>query len=68
MGVVLLENTGSTAEIRMIIESPVLLIVNCASMARSAAAIVKGFETLASDSNIVGGSPTKWVVSDILKS
>ena len=42
-----LENTGSTAEISMITESPVLLIVNCASMARSVAAIVKGFQTLA---------------------
>jgi cobyrinic acid a,c-diamide synthase len=49
-----LENTGSTAEISMITESPVLLIVNCASMARSAAAIVKGFQTLASGTNIVG--------------
>lgn len=49
-----LENTGSTAEISMITESPVLLIVNCASMARSAAAIVKGFQTLASGPNIVG--------------
>lgn len=49
-----LENTGSTAEISMITESPVLLIVNCASMARSAAAIVKGFQTLSSGPNIVG--------------
>lgn len=49
-----LSNTGSTAEISMITESPVLLIVNCASMARSAAAIVKGFQTLASGPNIVG--------------
>ncbi|WP_338450762.1 cobyrinate a,c-diamide synthase [Niallia oryzisoli] len=49
-----LENIGSTAEISMITESPVLLIVNCASMARSAAAIVKGFQTLTSGPNIVG--------------
>lgn len=49
-----LENTGSTAEISMITESPVLLIVNCASMARSAAAIVKGFQALTSGPNIVG--------------
>lgn len=48
-----LENTGSTAEISMITESPVVLIVNCSSMARSAAAIVKGFQTLASGPNIV---------------
>ena len=49
-----LENTGSTAEISMITDSPVLLIVNCASMARSAAAIVKGFQVLDSGPNIVG--------------
>lgn len=49
-----LEDTGSTADISMITESPVLLIVNCASMARSAAAIVKGFQTLSSSPNIVG--------------
>lgn len=39
-------NAGSTAEISMIVDSPVLLVVNCASMARSAAAIVKGFQAL----------------------
>ncbi|WP_458414079.1 cobyrinate a,c-diamide synthase [Schinkia sp. CFF1] len=39
-------NGGSTAEISMILDSPVLLVVNCASMARSAAAIVKGFQAL----------------------
>ncbi|MFB6468987.1 cobyrinate a,c-diamide synthase [Cytobacillus sp. Hz8] len=48
-----LENTGSTAEISLITESPVVLIVNCASMARSAAAIVKGFQSLAEETNIV---------------
>lgn len=46
-------NKGSTAEISMITESPVLLVVNCASMARSAAAIVKGFQCF-SDAKIVG--------------
>nr|WP_295969993.1 cobyrinate a,c-diamide synthase [uncultured Bacillus sp.] len=49
-----LENTGSTAEISLITESPVLLIVNCKSMARSAAAIVKGFQSFDSRPNIVG--------------
>ncbi|WP_121661705.1 cobyrinate a,c-diamide synthase [Metabacillus litoralis] len=47
-------NVGSTAEISMITESPVLLVVNCASMARSAAAIVKGFQMLSEGPNIVG--------------
>lgn len=38
----------------MITESPVLLIVNCASMARSAAAIVKGFQAFSTGPNIIG--------------
>lgn len=46
-------NSGSTAEISLITESPVVLIVNCASMARSAAAIVKGFQALDPNVNIV---------------
>ncbi|MGJ7919223.1 cobyrinate a,c-diamide synthase [Neobacillus sp. LXY-4] len=46
-------NAGTTAEISMITKSPVVLIVNCASMARSAAAIVKGFQLLEPDTNIV---------------
>ncbi|MEK5040034.1 cobyrinate a,c-diamide synthase [Sporosarcina sp. FSL K6-3457] len=45
---------GSTAEISVMTDSPVLLVVNCASVARSAAAIVKGFQTLSSEPNIVG--------------
>lgn len=47
-------NKGSTAEISTIIESPVLLVVNGASMARSAAAIVKGFQTFAKGPHIGG--------------
>lgn len=47
-------NQGSTAEISMITKSPVLLVVNCASMARSAAAIVKGFQLFAEGPNIIG--------------
>ena len=49
-----LANTGSTAEISIITQSPVLLVVNCASMARSAAAIVKGFQDFSSGPNIIG--------------
>lgn len=41
-----LSDTGSAAEIAMITNSPVLLVVDCGGMARSAAAIVKGFQTL----------------------
>jgi cobyrinic acid a,c-diamide synthase len=46
-------NEGSTAEISMITKSPVLLVVNCESMARSAAAIVKGFQLFAEGPYIV---------------
>ncbi|AGK52171.1 cobyrinate a,c-diamide synthase [Bacillus sp. 1NLA3E] len=46
-------NSGTTAEISMISKSPVVLIVNCASMARSAAAIVKGFQVFDEETNIV---------------
>jgi cobyrinic acid a,c-diamide synthase len=45
-------NEGSTAEISIITKSPVLLVVNCESMARSAAAIVKGFQLFAEGPNI----------------
>lgn len=48
------DNIGSTAEISIITQSPVILIVDCYSMARSAAAIVKGFQTFWKEANIVG--------------
>jgi cobyrinic acid a,c-diamide synthase len=47
-------NNGSTAEISIITKSPVVLVVNCASMARSAAAIVMGFQAFLKETNIVG--------------
>ncbi|MBG9447444.1 cobyrinate a,c-diamide synthase [Cytobacillus firmus] len=49
-----LSNEGSAAHISGITKSPVILIVNAASMARSAAAIVKGFQMLDESSYIVG--------------
>ncbi|MFX3623855.1 MAG: cobyrinate a,c-diamide synthase [Ectobacillus sp.] len=49
-----MNNDGTTAEISMITKSPVVLVVNCASMARSAAAIVKGFQVFLEETNIVG--------------
>lgn len=49
-----LSDTGSAAEISVVTESPVILIVNCASMARSVAAVVKGFQLLSDKPNIVG--------------
>ncbi|KYG36268.1 cobyrinate a,c-diamide synthase [Priestia endophytica] len=48
-----LDNRGTTAEISVLTNSPVLLVVNCASMARSAAAIVKGFQMMWEEPNIV---------------
>ncbi|MED3725533.1 cobyrinate a,c-diamide synthase [Priestia filamentosa] len=48
-----LDNRGTTAEISVLTDSPVLLVVNCASMARSAAAIVKGFQMMWEEPNIV---------------
>lgn len=47
-------NEGSTAEISAITKSPVLLVVDCAGMARSAAAIVRGFQSFDPHVNIVG--------------
>ncbi|MBL0385816.1 cobyrinate a,c-diamide synthase [Tumebacillus sp. ITR2] len=47
-------NQGSTAEISMLLQAPTILLVNIASMARSAAAIVKGFCTLTEGAPIAG--------------
>lgn len=49
-----LSDEGSAAEISVVTESPVILIVNCASMARSVAAVVKGFQLLSDKPTIVG--------------
>ncbi|MFS0638832.1 cobyrinate a,c-diamide synthase [Mesobacillus foraminis] len=47
-------NEGTTAEISVLTKSPVVLVVDCSSMARSSAAIVKGFQTFWKETNIVG--------------
>ncbi|WP_183248509.1 cobyrinate a,c-diamide synthase [Anoxybacillus tengchongensis] len=47
-------NEGSTAEISIMTESPVLLVVDCSGMARSAAAIVRGFQSFHERVRIVG--------------
>ncbi|WP_018924535.1 cobyrinate a,c-diamide synthase [Salsuginibacillus kocurii] len=47
-------NKGSTAEISVLTKSPVILVVDCGGVARSAAAIVKGFQSLSADVNIQG--------------
>ncbi|WP_368503901.1 cobyrinate a,c-diamide synthase [Alkalihalophilus sp. As8PL] len=49
-----LSNEGSTYEISQILDSPCLLIININGSARSAAAMVKGYQELESGTNIVG--------------
>ncbi|GFZ99211.1 cobyrinate a,c-diamide synthase [Paenibacillus marchantiophytorum] len=49
-----LTDEGSTADIGRILDSPVVLVVNIASMARSVAAIVKGFQQFGQGDRIVG--------------
>ncbi|GAB7387066.1 cobyrinate a,c-diamide synthase [Bacillaceae bacterium] len=47
-------NEGSTAEISLLTQSPVVLVLNAQSMARSAAAIVKGFQSFCDEVRIAG--------------
>ncbi|MCH1625277.1 cobyrinate a,c-diamide synthase [Fredinandcohnia quinoae] len=49
-----LSDVGSAAEIAKITNSPVLLVVDCGGTARSAAAIVKGFQTFSKDVRLCG--------------
>ena len=44
----------STAEMAKLLDLPVILVVDCSHMARSAAAIVHGFSTFDSDLRVVG--------------
>jgi len=45
---------GSTAEMAKWLEAPVLLVVDASAMARSAAAVVRGFETFDPDLDVAG--------------
>jgi cobyrinic acid a,c-diamide synthase len=49
-----LSNEGSAADIAILLDCPVLLVVNCSSMGRSAAAVVKGFQQFSKDVRIAG--------------
>ncbi|MCL6593529.1 MAG: cobyrinate a,c-diamide synthase, partial [Alicyclobacillus sp.] len=59
-----LSNRGSTAELSQLLQAPVLLVLDARSMARSAAAVVKGFQMLDPAVRLVGvianrvGSPS----------
>ncbi|OAT71187.1 cobyrinate a,c-diamide synthase [Parageobacillus thermoglucosidasius] len=47
-------NEGTTAEISVLTKSPVLLVIDCSGMARSAAAVVRGFQTFDKRVRIAG--------------
>ncbi len=49
-----LSNLGSTAEISLLLNCPVVLVIDAYGMARSAAAVVKGFQTLDPSVQIAG--------------
>lgn len=49
-----LADTGSTAEVSEVLDAPVILVVDVSSMARSAAAIVLGFQQLNQNVRIAG--------------
>jgi len=49
-----LANTGSTAEVSQLLQAPIILVVNVSSMARSAAAVVLGFQQLDSNVHVAG--------------
>ncbi len=47
-------NWGSSAHVAELLDCPVLLVLDIHAMARSAAAVVKGFQVLAGDATIAG--------------
>jgi cobyrinic acid a,c-diamide synthase len=47
-------DTGSSAEIAKLLQLPVLLVLDCAKSARSAAAVVRGFESFDPDLPLAG--------------
>ncbi|KUO96687.1 cobyrinate a,c-diamide synthase [Ferroacidibacillus organovorans] len=49
-----LENTGSTADVSVLLKAPVILVVHVSSMARSAAAVVLGFQKLDPSVHLAG--------------
>ncbi|GIO12532.1 cobyrinate a,c-diamide synthase [Cohnella xylanilytica] len=55
---------GSSADIARIVDAPILLVVNCQSMARSAAAVVKGFQCFAEEGRRIAGVVANKVGSE----
>jgi cobyrinic acid a,c-diamide synthase len=49
-----LDDTGSTASVAKLLDLPVVMVVSCQSITRSAAALVKGFQAFDSNVQIAG--------------
>ena len=49
-----LDNAGSSAEIATLLNIPIVLVINARGMARSAAALVKGYDTFSPDVKLSG--------------
>jgi Ni-sirohydrochlorin a,c-diamide synthase len=49
-----LDDTGSTASVAKLLDLPVVMVVSCQSITRSAAALVKGFQAFDRDIQIAG--------------
>src|SRR5262249_40090896 len=67
------DESGSTAEMAKVLGLPVVLVVDAAAQARSAAALVHGFETFDSDlhvvaviANVVGGDGHYLYIKDAI--
>lgn len=47
-------DAGSTADIARLTDAPVLLVIDCGGMARSAAAVVRGYQTFSPEARLCG--------------
>ncbi|WP_124727608.1 cobyrinate a,c-diamide synthase [Staphylospora marina] len=49
-----MDDAGSTAELAALLQAPVILVVDVSGMARSSAAVVRGFQTMRPDVRVCG--------------